>query len=391
MVRYILTILLFTLLQKVTAQYSLPAFLDSVKKNNPELRLARENLELLKAGYNTGLTPANPAVEYGYFPGNQSQIGIKEVFSVSQSFDFPSAYVHKRNIARQKGIRSEYDYKSFEQEVLWQSVQLWNEGVFYSKEKELIQQRKQDIEKLKTAVNKSLELGNATVVEKNRVELLQVDISNQLNSIEQELSDIRLAIIYMNGGNSSPVHFTDYVLTDGLPLDSLLTEQNILLPEIKAQETEIQVSQMELKLSRSLWFPMFEVGYESETILNDRYGGIKIGVSIPLWEKTNTIKQAKINMLVKENSKQNYRLKLESETIQQYNRVKTLESNLENLRQAVMNSGNKTQLDKALDAGHISIIEYIFELSAFYDMKFQFIETERNYFQQLAGLYRYKL
>ena len=104
MTRYIFIIILSIFGFPVFSQSPFSDLIDSVKVNNPELKLARENLSMLKTEFKTGITPSDPAVEYGYFPGNKPDIGIKEVFGVTQEFDFPVVYIHKKNIAELKGI-----------------------------------------------------------------------------------------------------------------------------------------------------------------------------------------------------------------------------------------------------------------------------------------------
>ena len=69
--------------------------LKAINKNNPYL-IAERNYSIAKnLEYRTGLTPANPFISYGYFPGNKAAPGTKKTLEIMQSFDFPTVYAHK--------------------------------------------------------------------------------------------------------------------------------------------------------------------------------------------------------------------------------------------------------------------------------------------------------
>ena len=48
-------------------------------------------------------------------------------------------------------------------------------------------------------------------------------------------------------------------------------------------------------------------------------------------------------------------------------------------------------LNKALMAGQISMIDYFVELTTFYDSRQNYLNVEKEYYNTLAQLYRYKL
>jgi len=82
--------------------------------------------------------------------------------------------------------------------------------------------------------------------------------------------------------------------------------------------------------------------------------------------------------------------------VQSYNRLKTHYEKAKRLQETladytkVLESVNSTHLlKKALDAGEISLIEYMMELSLYYDTIDNILSIKNELHQELAGLYFY--
>ncbi|MFC2137993.1 TolC family protein, partial [Bacteroidota bacterium] len=117
--RYIILIFLFVFSTYVFSQTDLSSFLYSVKENNKELITERHNLDAEKYNLKTGLMPDNPFIEYGHFPGNKSEIGVKKTLSVTQSFDFPTLYISNKTLSNKLINLAELEYRIIEQEILF--------------------------------------------------------------------------------------------------------------------------------------------------------------------------------------------------------------------------------------------------------------------------------
>jgi len=82
--------------------------------------------------------------------------------------------------------------------------------------------------------------------------------------------------------------------------------------------------------------------------------------------------------------------------VQSYNRLKTHYEKAKRLQETladytkVLESVNSTHLlKKALDAGEISLIEYMMELSLYYDTIDNILSIKNELHQELAGMYFY--
>ncbi|MBT7038544.1 MAG: hypothetical protein HN921_01760 [Bacteroidetes bacterium] len=59
---------------------------------------------------------------------------------------------------------------------------------------------------------------------------------------------------------------------------------------------------------------------------------------------------------------------------------------IDTLEKSLSTTSNRMYLDKALESGEFSIIEYINELSFNYELIDLYLETQRNYYKLLAEI-----
>jgi len=127
----------------------------------------------------------------------------------------------------------------------------------------------------------------------------------------------------------------------------------------------------------------------SEKIVGEQFQGIAIGLSIPLWENKNTIQFAKANTLAIESI-------INDNKIQFYNHLKALHTksiglsqNVNDYRLKLRLFDNSELLKKALDKGEITLVDYILELSIYYESVNTLLELERGLNNTIAELNQY--
>jgi outer membrane protein TolC len=117
----------------------------------------------------------------------------------------------------------------------------------------------------------------------------------------------------------------------------------------------------------------------SEDVIGQRYQGITTGISIPLWQNKNKVKQAKAEVLAAEENVADSKQQFYSQLQIQYNRAIGLMANAERYRKTMETANNTVLLKKALDIGQISTLDYIIELGLYYDIVNRALEAERDY------------
>ena len=127
----------------------------------------------------------------------------------------------------------------------------------------------------------------------------------------------------------------------------------------------------------------------SERVVGQQFRGISVGISIPLWENRYKVKYATANALAFESM-------MSDNKLQYYNNLKTLhtkavglQENVNDYRSNLILINSSELLKKALDKGGISLINYILELSFYYESVNKLLELEMDLNKSVAELNRY--
>lgn len=374
-----------------TAQQNLDSILNNIKQNNKTIIANKQFWKAKKVEYKTGLYPENPKVEYGYFPGNSPVIGTKETFEVTQSFSFPTTYFNKQQHSKLQIEQADYQISAFRQEILLEAKFVCYELVYLNKLNIVLKKRAESAEDLYNSYALKLEKGDASILDVNKAKLQLLNFQNQLRTNETQIQQFTEKLTQLNGGVAISVGDTLYSELYIKDLEAILQEMEEKNPALKSLQYDKEIALSQMKLNKSLWLPEFEIGYGSETILNESYRGIQAGLKIPLWKNTNIVKQSKAQAVFAEYREESYRTEITSLIRQQYQKVQTLKTNLDEYRKILGSLNSIELLNKSLELGQISAIEYFIEITYFYEIYDNYLQLEKEYYQGLAELYKYEL
>lgn len=392
MKRIYLLLLLFSVLN-MKAQQSLPEILSSIEDNNKTLKAARQSAQVQKIDAKTGIYPSDINVDYEYMFGNEASGNQRESeLTITQGFDFPTAYFQKNKIANMKSEQAEIQYKVTRQDVLLQTKQLCIELVYYNKIKQILGNRLQNADKLNQSYKKRLELGDANALETNKIalELLNVQTEYRLNEVE--ISNRLQKLSELNGGNF--IGFSDTVYTDVnaiFSFEETLEKSLDMNPELKNLQQEKLIASKSIGLAKSLYLPKISVGYKMNISNPEKFHGFVAGISIPMWENKNTVKRAKAQSVLADLEIDNTRSNQTNNLKQLYHKVVTLRTSNEEYKALLSTQNNDYLLMKALNLGQISLLEYLTEVNFLYQSTENFLQTEKDYYLALAELLKYQL
>jgi outer membrane protein TolC len=390
MIRIALILLFASIVQLTSAQVSLQVVLDSIAVNNLQIKASSENRDAEAAFARTGLSPSDPQVEYGYFPGNNSEIGTKSTLSVSQSFYFPTVYSHKRTNAKLSGEKSGELHRFNTRFILTEAASLYLELTYLNKYLLELNQRAADAEKVNTLVEKRFQSGDANQMEINKARIEAFRWTNELSINKARKAEKEQLLTAMNGGKSFAFNSPEYPLWPLLPVDSIISDAFQNDPLLKTMGYQKQMAANNVKLQQSLWLPQFKAGYGQETILDGSYRGVQAGISIPLWQNKNTVNYARLQQQSAESSEIAYREQLQSTISAKYQVVESLKNNLDDYQRLVKSIQNHDLLQKSLNSGNISVLEYYRELSAWYETYDLYLVSAKNYYLEIVYLKQYE-
>jgi outer membrane protein TolC len=124
----------------------------------------------------------------------------------------------------------------------------------------------------------------------------------------------------------------------------------------------------------------------SEKIVGETFQGIQVGITIPLWENKNQVAQARASVEAAEARRVDGIQKFYMEVQNQYSRAMGLNGIAQNYRNLLDTSNSADLLQKALDAGEISLLNYLSEISLYYNTVDLALEAERDFQKAVAEL-----
>lgn len=388
----ILIIILSSMISVVAlGQQRVDEFLKLVEQNNKELLAARKLVEAEKSGFQTGLTPDNPTIEYGHFPGNNDAMGTKTTYGISQSFDFPTVYSAKKKLAANQSELSELEFQLFRQDKLLEAKLKFYDYAFLLKKKEEYQNRLEHSTRLLQSYQTNFDKGNSSILDLNKARIQNLKIKSNYQLLLQEIESTRKELELLAG---EPMEQATTIQLSGqelLPLATVMEEVQEKKPELHYLKQAQMVASTNVKLAKQNWLPDLQLTYEGEKVPEGTYRGIRAGISIPLWKEKNTVQHAQAQAQFESNRYDSRITSILNETEKLYQQAFELNKIQLEYKQTLEQSANIGFLDKALNLGQISVIDYFNELSFYYETMDTYLEIEKNYYQSLAKLWAFQL
>ncbi len=388
--KQIIYILLSVLTISAQAQVSFDNVLKEIEINNTTLKAYREKANADKIGNKTGINMANPEVEFGYLWGSPSGEGNRVDLNVTQSFDFPTAYRYKTQLSDEKNQQVDMIYDQQKVEILQQARLICVELVYQTKMNKILSDRLKQARELSDAYQKSFDQGNIDVLERNKTKLnlLNAEKALQINEVDLNLSKSELQ--RLNGGLdvgefnrysdfTFPLNFIEWF--------AIVKANN---PSLRVAEQEVTLSRKQEQLTRALNLPKITAGYASERVSGTTFQGVSVGVSIPLWEGKNTVKHQKAQTVALQMQHEDSELQFRNTLKNQYDKAKKLSLLLKEYEDALSVTSSQDLLKMALDKGQLSLINYLLELSVYYETVDKYLETERDYQLAVAELQQWE-
>ncbi|MGQ7869439.1 TolC family protein [Sunxiuqinia sp. sy24] len=388
-------ILILSILSFITlaapAQQGVDDFLQLVEQNNQELQAARKLADAEKAGFQTGLTPDNPTIEYGHFPGSNDAMGTKTIYGISQSFDFPTVYAIRKKLATNRGELSNFEYQIFRQDKLLEAKLKFYDYLFLLKQKAEYESRLEHSTQLYQSYQAKFEQGNTSVLDVNKARIQNLKIKSNYQLLLQAIESTRQELELLAGNELTSQKQTLLAEQDLPPLATLIEEVQDQQPELRYLKQAQKIAAMNVKLARNNWLPNLEISYEGEQDPDGTYRGIKAGIAIPLWKDKNKVEHAQAQALYETNRYEARITAILNESTKLYRQATEFDKIRKEYKQTLKEAANVRFLDKALLMGQMSVIDYFNELAFYYETMDSYLEIEKNYYRSLAQLQAFRL
>lgn len=370
------------------AQTNIENIVKSIDAHNADLMAMKSLAEAQKMETTTSVLPENPEIEYGYFPGDPTSIGTKQSFSVKQSFSLPWVYVTKSKLSVLQQKQIDNIYNKSRTDLVGEILLNYIEIVYLNKRNKLLRERFNHAANVFRAYENKLKEGEVNLPEYNKTKLQMTNYNNKLQRNTAELNLLIEKMKLMTGNQNEFVFDTIYPVFRDIENDSIIGRIIEKHPEIEMARENTAISETEYKLTRNEMLPDFSIAYAGENTDNEAFRGITVGMEIPLWGVTRKTKMARTYNIAAQNRLAAANQTIETNIKAKLNYLAAMKTMMTDYKTA-LNNNSVAMLNKSLEAGNISIVEYLSELAVFYDYTDEYLLTEKEYYQTLVEMTKY--
>jgi outer membrane protein TolC len=348
-----------------------------VLENNKTLIAAREMLQSSIYFAGTGNTPPDPEVELGYLTGMPSSLGNRVDFKVSQSFEFPTAYIQRSKAKNVRVSEAELIYAIKKQEILNRSMHVRITRLYLKRMEDLLSKRLYKAALLLEQFKQKQAYGEIGKLELSQANLQTIALKGELEKVKSELLINEAELYEISGGAVSELNDSIFPKLE-LPAREELIDAYNNSPEMLVMLGESQLKSIEHKLAKSLALPQFNAGYYAESLIGEQFKGFQFGFSIPLWENSRKMKYAKSELALAQANEAKYQFVQDLELKKQLDQVEYSRMQYLELKAALSEINDEDLLAKSLELGEISFSEYIYASEFYFQNVKRLHSYERN-------------
>lgn len=366
----------------ISAQTTLEKVLENVERNNLTLEAQRHGTEAKTLEARMGNSLEELSVSYDHLWGKPvDEFGKTGEFNVSQSFDFPTVYSNRSKVAGNLARQYGNEFVALRQQILLEAKQAYIELLYASRVQEMLEYRVKSCKKLAGLYTERFESGDASLLEKTKMNHEYLIAEEEAAANRMTIVELQRKLISLNGGLDIGFDsVADMPMEELPPVGSAQEDYRNLYPALQAYRLQSEGAKYNLKLSRSMALPKFEVGYKYEyATAGERFNGVTMGLSIPIFTNKYNVKRAKAAQQSIELEAKAAEVDCDLMVEEMYRKASLLRSALTAYDEVEHGNSYVELLGVALEAGQLSVVEYFSEIYSYYDVVNSKLRLELQY------------
>ena len=383
--RKLLILFLFLPLMAQAQPRPLQQFVDSVIAHSPRIRTLQARMEADEAAAHAENRLEDPSVSFRYMWGSGEAEDEKDLI-VSQSFDFPTAYLHRSQIKRREIQNAQLQYRAACHDVLLQATQLAVELCYNDTLLHLVRQQDAMSEDFLNAESTRLKEGHTSVHRYNESQRLNLIHHQRIRTLEAERQALLTEFKTVCGFDYHPEvivgnidHFKQELLFPKEPnFEQWWQEVAASSPEMQLVDNAVNLAELNVKSAKDGWLPQFTVGYEQELTHSDKLRGVSVGLSLPLWSNGGKVKAARRALEATQLDAQDQRLSFYTRLHSLYLKAYGEMSSATEYRSLLYQQQNGDLLRRTFEEGLITRPDYLEGMIGILEIQRDLLKQEKN-------------
>ena len=370
------------------AQDGVARVVAQVESNNIELASYRSLTEARSLEARVGNSLSNPEVEFIHSWGSPSEAGKTGELTVTQEFDFPSAYALRGKLAKTKARQYDSEYDALRQKILLEAQLLCFDVIAMRQQIEVQQTVLSHAEQTLSIAQERLDKGDGSILDREQARMQMMTERNALRLLQIDLEQALSRLEALNGGCKVDFEDTRFAAPQQLPdLQSVLDDWRTASPQLRAALLEQESAEAELRVSRTESLPKFTLGYKHEYTASERFHGVVAGMSIPMFGNRNNVKRSKAQVQYARSAAEASLSDMMSEVASLYEKTRLLAEASKSADETVLGLESfAVQLDKSLRAGGMGMVEYFVQMNSLLSIRKEAIDFKLQYVKAYAQL-----
>ncbi len=356
-------------------------FVQIIKSNNPALKALSLELEAKKQSNKIGNTPSDPELSAApVFNGDTEVVA-------SVGFAFPTLYHQTKRLAKFSSQKNEIEYYIALFNELRNIDNAYITAIYMNKKNEIADKILDKSEKATKYIEESFKKGNSNIIEYNTAKAKNLTTNANYSTIKAELKQSNNNLVALNGGNNIEIKTTEYPLYNLGDIESYVSRAKANSYDLKLSRQDSLIAMQNIRVNKHSWTPNMTIGYKGIiTSSNDLMNGMVAGISLPLWQNLHKVRAAKLSYAaaIEQNRVQQLKITAELQTLK--DRFVISNEVVNEFAKCTETFSNIDLLDKALEAGQISIVDYYSELEWVFELEIKKLDAEYQHYLLLAQM-----
>lgn len=365
---------------------------DFITANNETLKADSINTQSQMLSLQQMNNLSDPELDLSHQWG-QRGIGNKWSVGLSQSFEWPGVYsARKKQVSAEKGALTQ-NLLAKENELRMNIRNALIEYIYTRKLIALYDDQLARIDSLITIYNRGAELGEISRLDVNKLKIERIAASRQLNDAQNTLTQHQQTITNLNGGkdcSNELATLIDFPQIEPGNVSDYIQAAKMHDPNIQALTMQSEAIRHENDVVRQSYIPSFSVGYSHDYELGDHFNGLSIGLTLPIFSNRKKRSEVASRQTYIETTQEILQSEIHNEIKTLYRQVVNLDTEIDQYRAVIEDKDNIRLLNMALDAGQITLIDYLQQVNYFQQAQADYIGIECQRAIYLSQLCRWK-